>query len=321
MAPSSEAWRKEKRSENNSRCLLKSVLPLCGVATSEQALGGRPPGSHAPTTMAAVPLRLPRLLIEHDIVTIWNDMKEIRHHTFDNELRVAPEEHAVSLTEAPLNAKKNRERTTQVMFETFCVHAAYVAIQTLLFLYASVRTTHSVMDTGDGVSHTTVPIYEGCALPHAILRLDLAGRDFTENLMNLTERGYSFAASAEREIARDVKENWSYNGLDYDTELKAIAEFPKQKTYALPDRNIISVGAGRFHCFEIWFQASFIGKEACGINDTSFHSKMKCRVCIRKDVVLSSGTTIFQGMVERMTNELTALAPSTMIQGGCSDSL
>ena len=43
---------------------------------------------------------------------------------------------------------------------------------------------------------------------------------------------------------------------------------------------------------------------------------MKCDVDARKDlydnVVLASGTTIFQGMVERMTKELTALAPCTM---------
>ena len=204
--------------------------------------------------MAAVPLRLPRLLIEHDIVTIWNDMKAIRHLTFYNALRVAPEEHALSRTQVPLNPKANRERMTQVMFETFYVHAADVAIQIVLFLYASVRLTDSVMDIGDGVSHTTVPIFKACARHHAIL---LNGRDFTESLMNLTERGYSFTASAEREIARDVIENRSYNGLNYDTELKSISEFPKKKTYALPDRNIISVGAGRFHCFEIWFQPNF----------------------------------------------------------------
>ena len=80
------------------------------------------------------------------------------------------------LTEALLNPNGNRERMTQIMFEIVNVPAMYMAAETVLFLYASGRMMDSVMDTGDGVSHKTVPIYEGYTLLHAILCL--AGRDF-----------------------------------------------------------------------------------------------------------------------------------------------
>ena len=105
--------------------------------------------------------------IEHGIVTNWDDMEKVWHHTLYSELRVSPEEHPILMTEASLNPKLNREKMTQIMFETFNVPCLYVNVQAVLALYSSGRTTGVVLDSGEGISHT-VPIYEGYAIPHAI---------------------------------------------------------------------------------------------------------------------------------------------------------
>ena len=253
--------------------------------------------------------------IEHGIVTNWDEMEKIWSHAFYTELRIPPNEQPVMLTEAPMNPKKNRERMIQIMFETFDVPATYVAIQAVLSLYSSGRTTGVVFDSGDGVTHI-VPIYEGYSLPHTVQRVDIAGRDMTDYLLTIfLERGHSFTSSSEREIGREIKEKLCYVALDFNAEMmKPVASI--EKSYELPDGQIVTLGNERFRCPEIVFQPSLLGKDISGIHETLVKAVRTCDLDIRRplyeNIVLSGGSTMFPGIAERISKEVTQLVPASV---------
>lgn len=251
-----------------------------------------------------------RYPIEYGIVTNWADVKELLKHAFSR-LNVNPANHEVLVTEAPLNPKANREAMTSMLFNDFNVKGMYVAIKGVLALYATGRTTGISLHSEDGVSHT-VPIYEGYALPHAIIRLDLGNRDLADYMIQkMNGKGHNI----NKETAYGIMKETGYIVNDYEAEMTK-SESQVQQNYQLPGGQTIAIGKERFNVIETLFQPAFIGMEAAGVHETTYNSIMKCDVDIRKDLyantIISGITTAYPGIAERMEKEISALAPPTM---------
>ena len=252
--------------------------------------------------------------MQHGIVEDWSDMEKLWAHVYSKaNLGVNSEEHPVLLTEAPLNPRSNRETAAEVFFETFGVPALFISPQATLSLYASGRTTGVVLDSGDGVTHA-VPVYEGFTMPHAITRMDVAGRDVTERLQRLLRRsGYVFHTTAEKEVVRCIKEDTCYVAFNPNREEKAeLDSGTETKDYKLPDGRIVKVGAERFRAPEILFDPSIIGTEYGGVHECLANAIFKADLDLRKtlfsQIVLAGGSTMFPGYGDRLLNEVRRLA-------------
>ncbi|KAI0286971.1 actin family [Russula aff. rugulosa BPL654] len=244
--------------------------------------------------------------MEHGIVTDWDDMERIWNWVYAEELGTLSEEHPVLLTEAPLNPRTNRESAAQIFFDTFNVPALYISVQAVLSLYASGRTTGIVLDSGDGVTHA-VPVFEGFSMPHAIRRVDVAGRDVTEHLQLLLRKaGHHLHTTAEREVVRSIKEKNCYIALNPHKEEKETAG--RTESFRLPDGNTIALGSERFRAPEILFNPEIIGLEDAGVHQVVVDSINRVDMDLRKslysNIVLSGGTTLCTGYGDRLLNEV-----------------
>lgn len=280
-----------------------------------------------------------RYPLEHGIVTDWDDMEKIWHYVYENELKTLPEEHPVLLTEPPLNPRGNRDVAAQIMFETFNVPALYLSIQAVLSLYASGRTTGVVLDSGDGVSHA-VPVFEGFAIPNSIRRIDVAGRDVTEQLQLLLRKsGTVMHTSAEKEVVRLIKEKACYVSLDPKREEKDwMTTYRKTENnavdYALPDGHRIKVllirsclvhgcvyesanptnqiGQERYKAPEVLFNPDIIGLEYPGVHqivqDAVIRTDLDLRKSLYANILLSGGSTLCKHFPERLVREMKKLA-------------
>ncbi|CAR29310.1 ZYRO0G05676p [Zygosaccharomyces rouxii] len=253
--------------------------------------------------------------VDHGVVKNWNDMELIWDYMFKDKLKLKDvDEHPVLITEAPLNPVSNRDEMCDLLFESFGVQALYVANPAVLSLYASGKISGCVLDCGDGYS-CSVPVYQGYTLKSAIKRIDLGGRDLTEQLQLQLRKstGLSLTTSGEMELVRMIKEKSCYVAVDLDIEEEKCNYEGDQVglKFKLPDGKFITLSKDRFQVPEILFQPSVISSEVSSIPEIIWQSVSKLDTDLRpqmwSDILLSGGTTMLKGFGNRLVQELDKL--------------
>ena len=267
--------------------------------------------------------------IVRGLVNDWVAMEHIWRHTFLYELRVAPEEQNVLWVEMPMNPKSSRELLARLCFGTFGVPALFIVNTAVLSLFASGRITGIVLTSGDGAT-TAVPVYEGYSMPHAMLRVDLGGRDLTDYMMRLMNANSADCQlfptnSADRELVNDIKKKLCFVSRDgshaaaqtvdeeHSPRAPVRTHSADRAEYEMPDGNTVSICEERFRCPEPLFHPPAIGVDAPGAPELVHLAITRCDPELHEElygnIVLAGGSTMFDGFANRMQREVAARAP------------
>ncbi|KAJ5069080.1 actin cytoskeletal 1b [Anaeramoeba ignava] len=249
--------------------------------------------------------------IERGIIKDWGNIEKIWNDIFLNQLKIDPKDHSILITEPLMNPNASREKTAQIMFETFGFRSFHITNPGPLILISHGRDTKMIVDIGHGIL-STHPFYQGFGIPQAIHQYNFSGTDITNYLINLLgEKGYSFKTSAEIEIAREIKEKFCYCSLNYQEEIKENNKSQLEKEFELKNGDIITFSDERIKCCEGLFDPRLMGLDFEGIHQLIYNSIMETPVDVRKDlaanIVLVGGTTFFPNFQQRLQKELDSL--------------
>ncbi|XP_048194644.1 actin-like protein 7A isoform X2 [Perognathus longimembris pacificus] len=223
--------------------------------------------------------------LRHGIIVDWDTVQDIWEYLFQQEMKIASEEHAVLVSDPPLSPHTNREKYAEMLFETFNTPAMHIAYQSRLSMYSYGRTSGLVVEVGHGVSYV-VPIYEGYPLPSITGRLDYAGYDLTAYLMSLmNDTGKQFTDN-QISIVEDIKKNCCFVALD-PIEEKKVPPTDHEIQYTLPDGKEIHLLSA-----EVWCrgQPSAILRQTTVLPTTLLYFTGLNAQCLEEQEGLAGGT-------------------------------
>lgn len=255
--------------------------------------------------------------VDHGHIDDWFEVEELLNFVFHRKLAVEPSNHPLLLTEPPLCSAKHREAMAELCLETYQVPELNMSVQGIMSLFATGRTTGLVVEIGDGVTQI-VPVYEGYADKTAIRRSDFGGQEVSMTLQRMLCENYPMTTRDDFEHVRMIKESMCYCTLNKNEEAErediyATYELPDGMTLRDNTTTQIQLGPERFKAVEVLFDPMSIGRDNLPITDLIWQaihaSAMQIRKALLGSLVLSGGTTLCQGLPERVEKEIRQAAP------------
>ncbi|KAL9650559.1 hypothetical protein ABK040_004777 [Willaertia magna] len=253
------------------------------------------------------------------LIENWDNFSKFFDYITKKYLRIVGklEQTTLLLSECTLACKEDRQKKTQLFFETYQVPFFYLANQSVLSLFGSGKVTGIVMDSGECCSYS-VPIFEGIALQRAILRLPIAGRTITKRLCEKLLEKYPNNEYLEYSdwgcsCVTSIKEKYSF--VKVDENISSTNELVGK--YELPDGQIIDIHQEPLECTSILFNPPENLLNNCKIDKHSFSKGIPLMInesinlCDKdisrtfyENIIMSGGTSSIKGLSKRLSNDL-----------------
>ena len=246
--------------------------------------------------------------IKQGFIENWDDMKIILNNIFIYQLLADPSEHNIMFTQQLMNPKNKKEGLAQIMFETFNVPGLYLAYSTECSLLASGKSTGVSIELG-GDTTQICPFVDSKPKPYTFEELYYGGNSITDYLFRLFNNNCKmFYNSKYKSCMEDIKEKSCYVALDFEDEFGIVDSYD----YLLPNNEKLIVKEERFKAPEAIFRPSLINKDEemslpliCNKLITKFGDEKKE---LYNSIILSGGNSMFNGLGDRLTKEMKALA-------------
>ena len=249
------------------------------------------------------------LVDKRALIHVW-------HEAF-RRLGCQPSRTPVMLTVSPTSPAGATADAVLTLFDRFGVPAVAVAHDAGMGLRSADRSTGVAVCIGHHVTHIA-PTIEGFTLPHGYMRLDLAGDDVANYLLELLHiRGVKVRTEAGWRTVQRAKDLFCYVADDVDSEVRT---FPRrfERRFSLPNGEVIVLGTERFQATEVLFKPGLLCLNRPGLAQAVMQSIERVEPSVRqqllRNIVLFGGTAEHPGLATRLRHELTALAGGLTVQ-------